>query len=101
MSGQRQHWPSSSDENNDFWTPRRRNSSIASIGSSNLEEIIEGAVMQEAHKVLAGAQIIQEQDEHQSTTSTSTSTTTTTTASSSFGEMTKGKEKEVGDRKRM
>ena len=100
MSGQRQHWPSSSGENNDFWTPRRK-SSAASIGSNILEEIIEGAVMQEAHKVLDGAHIIQEQDEHQSTTSTSTSTTTTTTASSSFGEMTKGKVKEGEDRRRM
>ena len=72
----------------------RRNSSVGSIGSGILEDIIEGAVMQEAHKVL-GAQFIQEQDGYQSTTST----TTTTTTSSNFEKMVK--EKEGGDRKGM
>ncbi len=62
-----------------------------------LEDIIEGAVMQEAHKVLDGAQFIQEQDGNQSTTSTST--TTTTTALSSFDNVMKGNE--GGDRKGM
>ena len=46
----------------------RRNSSLASIGSNILEEIIEGAIWQETAKVLEGAQF--DQEGCQSTTTT-------------------------------
>ena len=70
----------------------RRNSSLASIGSNILEEIIEGAVLQEADKVLEGAQFCHEEKCQSTTTTTSTtstSTLSTTKASSSSGSMTK------------
>ena len=50
----------------------RRNSSLASIGSNILEEIIEGAVLQETAKVLEGDQFYQKG--FQSTTSTFSTT---------------------------
>ena len=59
----------------------RRNSSLASIGSNILEEIIEGAIWQETAKVLEGAKF--DQEGNQSTPSkTTTSTFSTTTLSS-------------------
>ena len=51
----------------------RRNSSLASIGSNILEEIIEGAIWQETAKVLEGAQF--DQEGCQSTTTTTSAST--------------------------
>ena len=62
----------------------RRNSSLASIGSNILEEIIEGAVLQEADKVLQGAQFNQGNKEVQSTTTSMTTTSTSTTSTSTL-----------------
>ena len=56
----------------------RRNSSLASIGSNILEEIIEGAIWQETAKVLEG-----DQEGNQSTPSKTTTSTFSTTTSSS------------------
>ena len=58
----------------------RRNSSLASIGSNILEEIIEGAVFQETAKVLEGAHF--DQEGYQSTTTTTSTSTSSTTVSS-------------------
>ena len=68
---------------------RRRLSSTASIGSIVLEDLIEGAVMQQAHQVLGKGK-----EWFQSTTSTATKLTTsafsTTTISNSMMENREG-----------
>ena len=83
MSEKDRKGSSTSDEKDNHYVPpqrhrERRNSSLASIGSNLLEEIIEGAVFQETAKVLEGAHF--DQEGYQSTTTT-TSTSSTTVSS--------------------
>ena len=77
MSEKDRKGSSTSDEKDNHYVPpqrhrERRNSSLASIGSNILEEIIEGAVLQETAKVLEGDQFYQKG--FQSTTSTFSTT---------------------------
>ena len=85
MSEKDRKGSSTSDEKDNHYVPpqrhrERRNSSLASIGSNLLEEIIEGAVFQETAKVLEGAHF--DQEGYQSTTLTTTTSTSSTTVSS-------------------
>ena len=85
MSEKDRKGSSTSDEKDNHYVPpqrhrERRNSSLASIGSNILEEIIEGAVFQETAKVLEGAHF--DQEGYQSTTTTTSTSTSSTTVSS-------------------